>query len=125
MNNIFRMITLLYRMACIFCGVLIFIIFVVDLQSQKISPTESNAYRIYERCGQKHRGSTANFFSVVSNNRYCYPADGVFITFDLMLFVQVSLQKWLGDEGNRARSRARVDYIIACAVPHPWTGLLS
>ncbi len=59
---------------------------------------------------------------LVSNNRYCHPADSIFVK---MLFIQVSLKKWLKDKGNRARSRARVDYIIICAALHPWTGLLS
>jgi hypothetical protein len=45
--------------------------------------------------------------------------------FYLVLFVQVSSQKWLSDQGNRARSRVRIDYIIVCTVPHSWTGLLS
>jgi hypothetical protein len=66
--------------------------------------------------------AVANFFSVSKQQS---PADGVFVTFYLMLFVQVCLQKRLGDEGNQARSRARVDYIIVCAAPHHWTGLLS
>jgi hypothetical protein len=86
-----------------------------------------NAYRyvsIDEGRGQKHRGSAATCsLCLASNNRYCHPADGVFDT-NILLSHAICpsfLQKWLG---YRARSRARIDYIIICAAPHPWTGLL-
>ena len=47
-------------MAGNFCGVLIFVIFVVDLQSRKFPPPKINDYRyasIDEGRGQKHHGS--------------------------------------------------------------------
>ncbi len=54
----------LYRMAGNFRGVLIFVIFVVDLQSRNFPPPKINAHRyIYMRIDegrdQKHRGSAA------------------------------------------------------------------
>jgi hypothetical protein len=55
---------------------------------------------------------------LVSNNRYCHPADGVFDT-NILLFCPSFLQKWLR---YRARWRAHINYIIVYAAPHPWTG---
>ena len=91
-----------YRMADNFRGMPIFVIFVVDLQSRNFPPPKINTHRymrIGEGCGQKHR-SAATYSLLASNSHYCHPADGVFT---LMLFIQVSLQEWLSDKGNRAR----------------------
>ena len=53
-------------MAGNFRGVLIFVIFVVDLESRNFPPTKINAYgdmRVhYDGRGHKHRGSAANTF---------------------------------------------------------------
>jgi hypothetical protein len=49
-----------YRTASNFCGVPIFVISVVDLQSRKFPPQKINAYRYMrmdEGRGQKHSGS--------------------------------------------------------------------
>jgi hypothetical protein len=80
-----------YHMASNFHGVLIFVIFVVDLQSRKFPPTKINAYLIYERRGQKH----LHHYST-----YCHPVDGVFVT-NIVLSHTICpnfLQKWLGDK---------------------------
>jgi hypothetical protein len=64
-----------------FHGVLIFVIFVVDLPVKKISTHENECLQYIRGAWPKHRVNTANFFSaLVSNNRYCHPADGIFIT---------------------------------------------
>jgi hypothetical protein len=58
----FLKVSMRYRVAENFRGVLIFIIFVVDLHSRKFPPPKINDYRhasIEEGHGQKYRGSTA------------------------------------------------------------------
>jgi hypothetical protein len=74
--------------------------------SQKFPPMKINAYSIIRGAWSKTLWKHGQLFSLsISKNRYCqcHPADGVFITnivtvLYLMLFVQISLQKWLGDQ---------------------------
>jgi hypothetical protein len=87
---------------------------------------------VYEGCGHANISSKHDqLFSsmLISSNRYCHQlmvsSSQILIYMYLMLFVQVSLQNCLSDEGSQARSRVHFDYIMVCAVPHPWTGLLS
>ena len=61
----------------------------------------------------------SQLFSVLTNNSsHCHPVDDIFDT----NILSISLRIWL--RRLWARSSACIDY-ITCAVPHPWTGLLS
>jgi hypothetical protein len=67
-------------MAGNFRGVLIFVIFVVDLQSRNFHPRKLMP-NVYTRGVAKNIVEARPTFSLlVSNNRYCHPVDGVFIT---------------------------------------------
>jgi hypothetical protein len=107
-----------YHMASNFHGVLIFVIFVVDLQSRKFPPTKINAYPYIREAWPK---TSASLLSLLSSSWWRLRHKYCSISCHLSKFL-TKVAWW---QGNRARSRACIDYIIVCAAPHPWTGLLS
>jgi hypothetical protein len=74
---------------------------------------------VYDGRGQKHRGSATNFSAIIATVIQLMASSSQ-ILFYLMLFVQISLQKWLGD-----KERVSISYIIVYAALHHCTGLLS
>ena len=91
---------LIYCMAGNFRGVLIFVIFMVDLAVTKFPPTKINAYGDMVLCESMMMGVATNIVavrptlsSIASNSSHCRPADkcSTLIFFYLMPFVQVSI----------------------------------
>jgi hypothetical protein len=70
-------------MAGNFRGVLIFVIFVVDCSHENFHPRKLMP-TVYTRGMTKNIVEARTTFSVlhvvIGNNRYCHPADGVFVT---------------------------------------------
>ena len=83
-----------YRMAGNFCGVLIFVIFVVDLPVTKFSHPRKLIPTVTVICEFMMMGVATNIVAarptLSSIGSYCYLADGLFDT-NILLFVQVSV----------------------------------
>ena len=88
-------------------------------------PTKINAYgdmRVHDDGrGQKISWKCGQHFPVLaSKGSHYHPADGIFNTYILLshaIYPSLSQQR-----RSQARSSACINYIIACAVPRPWTG---
>ena len=118
-------------MADNFRGVLIFVIFVVDLavtkfsHPQKLMPTVTCMQVHDDGRGQKHtlwqRGQ--HFPVLASNSSHCHPADSVFDTNILLshaFYSSLCRELWLSLVTKKIAS-ACIDCIIACAaVPRPY-----
>ena len=115
-----------HRMVGNFRGVLIFVIFVVDLAVTKFShPRKLMPTVGMVQCESMMMGMATNIVamwpilsSIASNSNHCHPADSIFDTDNSSIS---SLCRY-GLVTKKIAS-ACIDYIIACAaVPRPWTG---
>ena len=112
------------RMAGNFRGVVIFVIFVVDLAVMKFSHPQKLMPTVI--CESMMMGMATNIMAarpvLASNSNRCHPADGVFDTNILLSHAICSSLCRYGLVTKKITS-ACIDCIIACAaVPCPWTG---
>ena len=117
-------------MAGNFRGVLIFVIFVVDLAVTKFShPRKLMPGGDMVLCEVMMMGVATNIVaarptlsSIVSNSSHCHPADrcSTLIFFYLMLFVQVSVGIWLSNKEDRERVYRLHHRFCSSATPLDW-----
>jgi hypothetical protein len=100
-----------------FRGVVIFVIFVVDLAVMKISTHENGGAAPCSEAVLESNNPTV--FQLMTSSTL------IILFVYLMLFVQVSLQNWLSDRGNQAdqeRGSITSSFALHCA-PMDWGAL--
>jgi hypothetical protein len=104
-----------------FCGVLIFVIW---FAVTKISTHENKCLPYLQGVWPNSVEAWPTFSVLVNNNRYYHPVDGVFVTNIVLSHASCPrlFEEVVWWQGNRARSRARIDYYhrLRSAAPLDW-----